>query len=638
MVLSEVSRIFRIGKIRLGLIPGYIVKMCRRSELSRSRTWCVAIGVLRFSTTLVAQAPGGAPFEVCMDSALAAENAGRYEVALVHLDKASALTVASKDAGKHARVVVRRGVIAQRMGDFNKALLEFYDSMRLFEENGDEQGLAEVYNNIGSIHHYDKNYDKAEHYYSLSLAIRDRSGTPFERAQLYNNFGALLEDRGRLDSAIMLYRRGLAIRLAQKDNSWIAVTYSHIGECLDKLGRLDSARYYLLESRRLMANTPNRFVRGNVDVLLGLTMLHGGNTSMAIDYCNAGLTTALELRTMNLEQNACDCLFQAYQAAGRDKEAIGMLKRYVVLRDSMFGQQLAKEITRVELTHTFEREQLADSLVRADERREADATQQQRLERERDQKNLFLLSSIGVLVIAGSLWSRLRYMRRSRNAIDVERQRSDKLLLNILPKPIAEELKQFGEAKARDVAGVSILFTDFEDFTPQSERMSAQELVAAINECFKAFDAIVTRLGLEKIKTIGDAYMCAGGLPEPRAGSARDTVLAALEMQDYMLKHVAERTAKGLPAFAMRAGVHTGAVVAGIVGDTKFQYDLWGDTVNIAARMESTGATGHVNISESTYEEVKREPELQFTVRGMVQVKGKGEMEMYYAQRSNQQI
>ena len=611
--------------------------MSKRCEPVRSRLVCAVLCFALAPFILLARSSVPASYETCMDSAIAAENEGRYEDALAHLDLALSIALASKEAGKHARVVVRRGVVAQRMGDFNKALLEFYEGMRLFEDVGDEQGLAEVYNNIGSIHHYDKNYDKAEHYYSLSLAIRDRSGTPFERAQLYNNFGALLEDRGRLDSAIMLYRRGLAIRLAQKDNSWIAVTYSHIGECLDKLGRLDSARYYLVESRRLMAGAPNRFVRGNVDVLLGLNMLHAGNAASAIEYCKTGLVTALELRTLNLEQNACDCLFQAYQTAGRDKDAIGMLKRYVVLRDSMFGQQLAKEITRVELTHTFEREQLADSLVRADEAREANAAQQQRLDRERDQKNLFLFSSIGVLVIAGALWSRLRYMRRSRNAIEVERQRSDKLLLNILPKPIAEELKQFGEAKARDVAGVSILFTDFEDFTPQSERMSAQELVAAINECFKAFDAIVTRHGLEKIKTIGDAYMCAGGLPEPRAGSARDTVLAALEMQKYMVRHVAERNAKGLPAFAMRAGVHTGAVVAGIVGDTKFQYDLWGDTVNIAARMESTGATGQVNISESTYDEVKREPALRFTVRGMVQVKGKGEMEMYYVERTDRE-
>ncbi|MBP7449934.1 MAG: adenylate/guanylate cyclase domain-containing protein, partial [Flavobacteriales bacterium] len=171
-------------------------------------------------------------------------------------------------------------------------------------------------------------------------------------------------------------------------------------------------------------------------------------------------------------------------------------------------------------------------------------------------------------------------------------------------------------------------------FTPQSERMSAQELVATIDTCFKAFDAIVVHYGLEKIKTIGDAYMCAGGLPDPRSSSARDTVLAALDMQAYMAQHAIERSATGRPAFTMRAGIHTGPVVAGIVGDTKFQYDVWGDTVNIAARMESTGGTGRVNISESTYEEVKREEGLRFIARGMVQVKGKGEMEMYYVERA----
>ncbi|MBK8498675.1 MAG: tetratricopeptide repeat protein [Flavobacteriales bacterium] len=580
-----------------------------------------------------AQADVDASFRSYLDSAGSAENAGDYERANALLDHANDIALAARDVRKQARVIIRRGVITQRRGDFNKALMEFYAAMRLCEANDDQAGLAEVYNNIGSIHHYDKNFDKAGHYYALSMEIRDRTGTPFERAQLYNNFGALLEDRGRLDSALILYRRGLAIRLSQKDTSWIAVTYSHIGECLDKLGRLDSARHYLLESHRLIARTPNRFVRGNVNVQLGMNMLHSGNAASAIQYCSVALATARELRTLGLEQQACECLFQAYESAKRPFDALAMLQRYVVLRDSMFGQQLAKEITRVEMTHSFEREQLADSLVRVQEKREADIAYQERLSRERDQKRVFLFGVIAVTMLAVGLWSRLRYMRRSRNAIDHERQRSDKLLLNILPRTIAEELKQFGEAKARDVAGVSILFTDFEDFTPQSERMSAHELVAAINTCFKAFDAIVTRYGLEKIKTIGDAYMCAGGLPEPRTGSTRDTVLAALEMQAYMRMHAAERHAQGLPAFSMRAGIHTGPVVAGIVGDTKFQYDLWGDTVNIAARMESTGEVGRVNISEGTYELVKREPGLRFTVRGMVQVKGKGDMEMYYVER-----
>ena len=157
-----------------------------------------------------------------------------------------------------------------------------------------------------------------------------------------------------------------------------------------------------------------------------------------------------------------------------------------------------------------------------------------------------------------------------------------------------------------------------------------------LNTCFKAFDQIITLRGIEKIKTIGDAYMCAGGLPDPKTSSPADVVHAALEMQAFMTSRKAERDAQGLPAFEMRVGIHTGPVVAGIVGVKKFQYDIWGDTVNTASRMESSGAVGQVNISEATYALVKTEAGISFTLRGNVQAKGKGEMEMYFVSRSSE--
>ena len=217
-----------------------------------------------------------------------------------------------------------------------------------------------------------------------------------------------------------------------------------------------------------------------------------------------------------------------------------------------------------------------------------------------------------------------------RNRIARERKRSDSLLRNILPTEVAEELKSSGRSEAKLYDNVTILFTDFINFTGISAEMSPKELVNEIHQNFTAFDEIISGWGVEKIKTIGDAYMAAGGLPIPMEGSVKNTVLVALEMQAFIDNRKTEMDIAGKPAFEMRVGIHTGPVVAGIVGVKKFQYDIWGDTVNTASRMESAGEVGKVNISQATYELLKSDPDFAFESRGKIAAKGKGEMEMWF--------
>lgn len=209
-----------------------------------------------------------------------------------------------------------------------------------------------------------------------------------------------------------------------------------------------------------------------------------------------------------------------------------------------------------------------------------------------------------------------------------EKRKSDELLLNILPEEVAEELKEKGFAQARLHEDVTVLFTDFVEFTRYSEKLAPAEIVAELDGCFKAFDEIITRHGLEKIKTIGDAYMAVAGLPIPHADGAVATVRAALDIREY----IAQRRRKYPNSFDIRIGVHSGPVVAGIIGVKKFAYDVWGDTVNTAARMEQSSEAGKVNISEATYALVKGQFECIY--RGQVAAKGKGAIAMYFVNAS----
>jgi len=208
-------------------------------------------------------------------------------------------------------------------------------------------------------------------------------------------------------------------------------------------------------------------------------------------------------------------------------------------------------------------------------------------------------------------------------------------LLNILPRDVAEELKEKGEAQARKFENVTILFTDFKGFTAMSEALDAQELVTEIDTCFKAFDQIITARNIEKIKTIGDAYMAAAGLHGKGNLEIKQVILAGLEMQEFIINRKKELQLSGKPGFEMRVGIHTGTVVAGIVGVKKFQYDLWGDSVNIASRMESHGEINKVNLSTRTYQLEKDNPDLVFEARGMLDVKGLGPTQMYFVDLKN---
>ena len=219
-------------------------------------------------------------------------------------------------------------------------------------------------------------------------------------------------------------------------------------------------------------------------------------------------------------------------------------------------------------------------------------------------------------------------LQEKNEEIEKQREKSDELLLNILPASTAEELKKNGVATAKEYKNATVLFSDFVNFTKISSKLPPDELVKNLDYCFTKFDAIMDKYGLEKIKTIGDAYMCVGGVPVEQNDNAIKVTQAALEMLHFMEEWKERQKGAGKPFWGIRIGIHTGNLTAGVVGKKKFAYDIWGDTVNIASRIEAVSLPDRINISEEVYQKIKNDFDCE--PRGLVPVKGKGDLPMYF--------
>ncbi|MCB0769841.1 MAG: adenylate/guanylate cyclase domain-containing protein [Flavobacteriales bacterium] len=360
---------------------------------------------------------------------------------------------------------------------------------------------------------------------------------------------------------------------------------------------------------------------------LGVISKDKKNYTRSLAYLDSAMVIAREAQFLQLASTIAQVRSDAFEGMGKLDSSLAYLRIHAQLKDSLLDHEKVRAIS--DMQEKYESEKKERQIKELEVHKLSADLREEQLTRTR---NIYLFVGLGVMLVAGGLWSRLRYTRRAKAILQVEKDRSEELLLNILPEEVAEELKEKGEAEARLIEQVTVLFTDFKGFTAMSEKLSPKELVKDLHECFSTFDRICEAHGLEKIKTIGDAYMAAGGLPTPNTTHATDVIHVALEMRDFIAEGKARKLAAGLPYFEIRIGVHTGPVVAGIVGVKKFSYDIWGDTVNTASRMESSGEPGKVNISEATYALVKDTAGLTFTPRGKVEAKGKGEMEMFFVE------
>ncbi|TAH30063.1 MAG: hypothetical protein EAZ06_04450 [Cytophagales bacterium] len=268
------------------------------------------------------------------------------------------------------------------------------------------------------------------------------------------------------------------------------------------------------------------------------------------------------------------------------------------------------------------------------------AQQAQQTQELENQRNIIFFSVFAFFLIAFAtlIWRNAQQQKKNnkiilnqKNEIEAEKEKSDLLLLNILPEEIAKELKETGETEVRHFKLATVMFADIKGFSSLAMQLSPQELIKELDFCFSTFDEITAKYNLERIKTIGDSYMCAGGVPSCNTTNPIDTVLAALHIQEWMLQQKKQREKEGEEYWQIRLGIHTGDLVAGVIGKTRFAYDIWGNTVNTASRMESGGEVGKVNITENTYQYIKEYFECM--PRGKIEAKNIGLIETYFVSR-----
>ena len=343
--------------------------------------------------------------------------------------------------------------------------------------------------------------------------------------------------------------------------------------------------------------------------------LEKGERQTAIDYAQRSLTLAEQYMLKEQIGDANLKLSELYEKSGNSAESLKHYKSHITYRDSVNNIEAVQ--SRADMRTDFEV---------AEKQAEVTLLNQQK----KNQRIVVIVSFIALFlsgILAIGLFRRNKFIQKTKQIIEKEKDRSDKLLLNILPEETAKELKESGKVQAKKFESVTVLFTDFVGFTKYSEKLSPEALVKTLGFYFSKFDEITEKYGLEKIKTIGDAYMCAGGLPFPSEDHAQKIVKAAFEIAEFV-EATKKNEKEHEKTFDIRLGINTGPVVAGVVGSRKFAYDIWGDTVNVASRMESMSESGRINISENTYKLIKNDYDCEY--RGEIEVKNRGKLKMYF--------
>ncbi len=543
---------------------------------------------------------------------------GNYLAVMDYWTKSLESFEAVKDTTGMANILNNLGGVYLSQGGNDKALDYYLKSLYYAEKIKDTLRITSVLPNIGAVYGDMKDYEKALAYFKQLEAYLPSIADPQITTYYLMGIGEIYNKMEDYESALDSYHKALPLSENTGDYSHVL---KELGTIEFKIGNVEKAIEHLNLSYET-AKEKNQQLE-TLNALIGLGNIYQEtNYQKAVAYYNEAETLALELETNKGLRDIYEGLSKTNASVGNYDKAYTYQTLYLARKDSIYN--LETDDTIRGLQFDFENQKKEDEIGLLEQQ-----AQISELTEKRQKYALYATISFLVLVfvLAVGSYKRYRYVKKTNKIIEVEKERSEKLLLNILPEETALELKEHGKVAAKKFESATILFSDFKGFTSYAQNLSPEDLVRSVDYYFSKFDQIMDKYDLEKIKTVGDAYMCAGGLPFPTTDHPLKMVEAAFEIAQVM-EDMKTNPEPGIVSFDVRIGINTGPVVAGVVGLNKFAYDIWGDTVNVASRMETMSEPGRINISENTYQLIKDVYECEF--RGKVDVKNKGKMEMYF--------
>jgi len=503
------------------------------------------------------------------------------------------------------------------LGEYELALESYLLTAKIAIEREDkeDEGISNMV--IADVYAEMDNFDSAEKYYNKAIdLLRESKDSKKALGSALINAGDTYFNNKKYDKALAYFEE--SGRIFNELNYTIGIAYNlgNVGMVYAEQGKDALAEKNMNEAIIALEKRGDYYPISVYLTYMSDIYLRKGNFSQALKYAQRSLDLA---ETYELKAQIRDANFklsELYDYNGNFEASNTYLKNFYLYRDSLLNLETIEHMADLRTDFEVSQKQTEVDLLR---------------EKQKNQRitvTAVIIALVLIIILAAGLFKRNRFIQKTSVLIEKEKDRSDNLLLNILPEETARELKDKGKVIPKKFDSVTVMFTDFRAFTKYSQYLTPELLVKSVDYHFSKFDTIMEKYGLEKIKTMGDAYMCAGGLPFPCEDHAEKMLQAAFEIIEF-IDSIKNDEVRDISSFDIRIGIHTGPVVAGVVGIKKFAYDIWGDTVNIASRMESNSEPGRINVSEITYELIKDKFDCEF--RGEIQAKNKGMMKMYFA-------